>query len=540
MTVPSLISLCANVIQKENNFPPPLEFYEEWDIHDLETRKYLTQQRINNSVITNLFKDNKNTLLAGQIQSGKTATIIRTCWYIQHIKGIHNVVMLRNITADILQFLQRVDEFNKNVIGDERFFLKVRYLRKIDKLSDTPETVVCLSNTSQSNTICKLFYKQQQITVGRFNKGYKYLLPMHNGVLDPTKPLIIDNRIFTYEEVDTTDLAIDDFVYLERPFNKTGQFPIYQFEDEPSIDYDLLIDEVDATKKTIDNTLKQEKALAKVKYGSKQIFGFSATGLLSITNDNFERVVKLPIHEDYIGVKQIIHKEIPPNVYDVYTHFLSKPHGIMLHNTSKLVKKHFAVAFKLKQNYPQLTVMVHNGRGITVLNDTHIYENQNRRRYSVKQTGFGFYQHCFKRTPFNYVLQLVKDEGNCTHVSIVSRVIASRGMSYVSEDYQWHITDQILLNMRTTRDSLLQSLRLCGIWKENKDVTLWTKKNTYENIKEYYHYTEQCMEALEKGDTIDTVAVSKPIYGLFNHRLLRGMNWVKDQDNYYLVVQSPT
>lgn len=509
------------ILDNKNNILPILGIYDETNVLDIIKQRVLNRLES----IKNIFSDKTNCLLSGQIQSGKTQLIIASSWWIQFVKKSHNIVVLRNITSDVYQFKKRITEFNINFIKDPRFFVNVDYIRDITSINDKPQTIVCLLNSSQLNKACLLLHKITYVTKGMFHKNSEYTVVNDKSVLYENEPIIIAGKIYTFEYIGDDGKSIA----LNKNFNKFGMFNVGIMSQDTKFNYHIQIDEVDVSKKSKQDIFKVEKFLKILKSKSKMVIGYTATGLSSIINDDFNRVVKMPISPDYVGIADVnfekVSKEDTEDNYDrIYKAFIQKDHGIMLHNTTFYTKEQFDLAVEYKKKCKDIVFITQNGKGITVLCNTDSYaENLNKtlqKKYKIKKINEGFV-HRFKNIPISKIIQFIKDENLYTHIVIIARVIASRGMSYVSDDYKWHITDQIYTNTTTTSDSLLQAIRCCGIWKVNKNVTLWTTSRIKKKILNYYNFMESCINAIDNNsqidpkETIQNIPTVKPITGLY-------------------------
>lgn len=503
---------------------------------------WVIQNRIYNQSesLHKLFEKDSDCLVYGQIQSGKTKLIIMSSWITQYIKKQHTILILRNITYDVMQFNQRIHEFNKNIIIDKRFFINTYYTKNIDKFPNTPSIITALYNYRQLNKLTRMIYGYNKLCNGIFNKHNEYGILSEHITLD-NNYVFINNRKYNCE-IEGKQL------YFENDFfrSSNGTYNVYELQLDPKQNYNLIIDEVDITKISCNDSGKSEFSLEKLKDGAKTIFGYTATSLSSIINDRFTRVVRLPIPKNYIGVDKINFQIIQNDknnktnpIHNIYNTFIKKDHGILLHNTTGYIRKHTDIAIKLKDIYGEnLLVMTHNGSGIKVYCQTKSY-SYNKKYYKINHID-NHTIHIFKRTPFSKVLQIIKDENKYKHIVIIARNIASRGMSYVSEDYKWHITDQIYCNTLVTSDSLLQSLRCCGIWEINPNVTLWTTDHIKESVLNYHSYTDKCMEEIEKNpnihpfNVIQQVPTDKRIFRLYKKGKLNNIYWIKIDDKYYI------
>jgi len=157
-------------------------------------------------------------------------------------------------------------------------------------------------------------------------------------------------------------------------------------------------------------------------------------------------------------------------------------------------KLHYSIMEYITLNFNEFTVITYNGDGIRVccvnrtsktpLADTLTFNKYNQliNKYTCKND-----IHYFKNYTIAEVLQILKEDThyNHTHISIIAGQLASRGISFVSSDYNLHLTDQYFhAGKQTHGENLLQSLRILGCYNDNLPLTLWCSKVTWEAILE--------------------------------------------------------
>ena len=86
----------------------------------------------------------------------------------------------------------------------------------------------------------------------------------------------------------------------------------------------------------------------------------------------------------------------------------------------------------------------------------------------------------FKGAHIPDALQFLKDNGGVdkfSHVVIFTGFLANRGIRFVSRDFGWHCSDQYMrVSKGTTVSTMMQYVRVLGIFKDSVPVTLWTTK----------------------------------------------------------------
>lgn len=563
--VPSLQALCLNLVGnyiRDGTLSEIVRGKRGWlyrEIYKAKTLKnvadmfYIPKQDYADTIcmqlldlfpkLKEMYLGNNNCLVYGNVQSGKTNLIIASSWICQHVLKIHNVITLRNILGDVLQFKQRVNEFNKKYIKDTRFYLSIVYSRDLGSLEDGPKCILSIFNRSQLDLVAYQMAKKVDIGIGYMRNGSIFHTMKGNDNVEAR----VEDEGYTYINKKLYKYKIknqsfqNNILRLSSDFtSKSGSYSMYDGNmDLLPNDYALHIDEVDATYGISSFNFLKEKAKIK--------FGFTATSLKNIIVDNFNKVVKLDKPTNYVGVLDINYKVIPndstiDNIDYIFETFLKKQHGIMLYNITGFKDKQKFISKKIKEKYTnKICVIVQNSDGIAVLNESTRYPI--KKGYKVIQND-KYNTHTFKKYEFSKVLQLLKNEGKYTHFVIIARRVASRGMSYVSEDYVWHLTDQVVLNYETTADQAIQSLRVCGIYEHNRTVSLWTTRNVIKKIIKYYTYNDRCMEMLSNTYDVDSVLSSLEVSSIFsiynksNDKNPKTYRWVHNEElqNYTLSI----
>lgn len=401
-----------NGINELENIQKNICLNKEDDLYILEKRIFYLYGKLEEIIQHNKL------LIHGELQSGKTGYIIALCWYSNFVENQYSVVVLRNIKQDKLQLLKRIDEFNKCVIVNPKYFIGQK-------------TIVTLSNKTQLSRVCVEL-------CGKYSLGTRYFTKKAQIFTD--KILLVNGVFYN-----------DSNVFR----SKSGSYKIEAFHDQPKVGYNLIVDEAD---------LFLER-LGFLKTNCRKNYGVTATGLGCI--QFYENAVNIPTPKNYKSIVDI-DIAVEEDVDKIYKHFLAKKRGIILHNTKHRIADHMTIAQRLYRKYPKLVVLVHNSKGISLMGG----------RVFVGQS----------------ISQILQKFINKSHIAIIARMTASRGVSYVSSDYTRHITDQILLNTKSSNARLFQYIRCCGIF--NETPTLWTSKSLKKKILKYYSSTNKKLKAL--------------------------------------------
>jgi hypothetical protein len=169
---------------------------------------------------------------------------------------------------------------------------------------------------------------------------------------------------------------------------------------------------------------------------------------------------------------------------------------------------------------------------------------KNKSYNQFKQLIRGYYYnkeqniHVFEKYGISEVLQILKDDSEYSHshISIISGHLASRGISFVSNDYSLHLTDQYFHPSKSSHgENLLQSLRLLGCYKDSKPLTLWCSKNTWESILEQHNTINKVVNNINDSvnwvHSIQRINIKKPDRTFTRPRLTKNVSWNNTTNN---------
>jgi hypothetical protein len=284
--------------------------------------------------------------------------------------------------------------------------------------------------------------------------------------------------------------------------------------------YILFIDEVDFVDSG--DATKKYEAIQDMKKSAYCVFGVSATimdplGKENITSKNIILLGTESKHGVYKGVDRIQLLEIDSNckytglvdsnlfkedeglkafVDEFVTRqpirYVTRTHpNICLVNICRTKGPCFKAQIELGKTHPKLATIVYNGDGISF----------RQGRTSFKE-----------RTTISSCLQKLKDNGGVAkypHIMIFAGDLAGRCISFVSEDYTWHLSDQrLLISSSCDEPELIQKIRLCGVYNDDIPLRLYTTKKTISELRKAYLRQEEIICALkshECDESDDTV-----------------------------------
>lgn len=286
----------------------------------------------------------------------------------------------------------------------------------------------------------------------------------------------------------------------------------YQLEKIKFTDYVLLIDEFDFNEKN--NTTKYYESYKKIYKTADKVIGVTGTVFPSLFRQNLEssQIVVLKPPETYKGIQQInFIPKMVKNLNDIKEILTGIPESTFVdcngdfHPNILLLKetqvKAFQISISNKLILDKWKFFVYNGDGVVYVDSKH----------TVKES-------------INETLQTLKNQGNTDNICIISGKLADRGLSFVSTDYIWHLTHMILLSGNNTPGtSLCQSIRLCGVYKDQIPLTCYSKSDTINEIYSYnsmqYDILKSIKQSSNSTDIIDIIKKIIFVYPVVNRNL---------------------
>jgi len=145
--------------------------------------------------------------------------------------------------------------------------------------------------------------------------------------------------------------------------------------------------------------------------------------------------------------------------------------------------------------YQNIVIVVYNGDGIV-----YTYKNKMKEHQGTISS---FLQH-------------IKELGH-PNILIFSGELAGRGISFTSSDFKWHLTSmRLLVSKQCDEPELIQRAgRLCGIYKDNIPLKLYSTYEILVDLKKAYFRQEEIIAALKIKEStstckhlIETMAIS--------------------------------
>lgn len=482
----SLLSLCLdNLIHApKDNLSQLQQFYFPKRI-SLRIGSIQTLQEISKvSQFVTTYNPTKkeDILVSGSIQSGKTNEMLFYCWWSIFICRRKVVFVCRNIRADKSQLMKRIDDFNTRFIQNKRFYIKTT-IPESKKIGIIP----ILSNHHQVKSIYEKIKEQD-----------------YNLCIDEAD-LCVKSRNgkdgFRLEEF---------FRHLERRSQHQVSCTATEFA-------------IISVKKTLTKVLQMERPSNY--YGMDRI--------------NRVYVPRQPL-------KDRTNSATDANIKLIYDRlFQERDRFFILHSSSKIKIVHRLIFNRLKSEYPKLTIITYNG------DFTYIHVGVEEEFDNLFGT---VSKQCRKVYPENRIIRLTRkiqlgeilsELKDHKYISIISGHLASRGLSFVSNDYKLHLTDQYYYPSDSAHgETLLQGLRLFGCYNDNPTLTLWITHQNWKLIREQYKILKKYINGVKnKDNVIENLSKVKTIFPrkhFSRPSINRGVSGITTKDGYMQLQISQT
>ncbi len=391
----------------------------------------------------------KKFVIKGLVQSGKTEYMICLMLYML-LSGKSVVFVVRNIEDDRIQFCKRFIEFKKKY---QQHFSELKDIYLIDNI---------------------LKYKSSKYD----NDNNIYLLlDNQNNIRKMNTILLIKNvrYVTIFDEADFVDsgngMKAKQYDILKARSSKifwVSATIMDMLGKEEGISGDNIIFLNPSDKKNykgiINNKIKME-TIPKSKYvGLVNEDVFECNPYFSIFLEEYKR-------KDIFG-------EHP---------------RICLVNLSHCIEPLEKAQVRISEEHPELSIIVYNSPGL-------VFQKGSKRIYgeNIKFKGF-------EGSNISSFLQYLKENGGIKehkHIIILSGYMAGRGISFVSEDYGWHLTDEYLVMSKTSDEpELIQKVRLQGIYKDDIPLTLYTTEDVQKDLLKASLRIEELSQACKNTES---------------------------------------
>ena len=448
-------------------------------------------------------------LYYGDIQSGKSDILRCLCLYNLFIQKRNCIMILRNSTDDYEQmkfgfknFSQRfIDYLHQNNIYSETgidtlytgdviqsngdFKIPKKFYEKIESLRSVN---ICIANSSQFDKMNKVF------------KCYK-----------ETCPTCLTSQLHTMHR--NYVVLIDEVDFLK-----------YSDSDEYMEKLNVLMEDAKKIYETTATPL--DELFQDTELKADRVYAITRPSDYKSVNDILFNVLK---HDAKIAMTSSANQfELDPNIKEFYNSLSSIPifdkdvynikdednHPVIcLHKSSEHDEHHTILFNFLKNTYPDnYAIVIYNGYGVTVYHkslETIPSIDLGERIVSKNING----NHIFKNSGIQRILQYFKDNGGSnifSHIIIISGRLAGRAINFVSKDYKWHLTHQYYIpcissSTKLCLATILQAMRLCGIYRDSIPINLYTIPVARDAIKKGYRLQQEILDRIKMGDNQEIV-----------------------------------
>jgi len=291
--------------------------------------------------------------------------------------------------------------------------------------------------------------------------------------------------------------------------------------------FHICIDEADLCVKSNNNFAKMEKEMAILKKASSHILGMTATCLALLYHEtNLETVKLIKPPDNYYGRERIEKVELGMSLNTQYDNFLKSDQGLLLHVEETKKINQLEMSLDYSRLYPQIMFCVYNGDGVHIRQ--HVQRKELLQRLHIRDNNPNSIIR-IKNHTIRDVIQAIK-ETKVKHASIISKNLANRGISFVSTDFSYHLTHQILVPTKTIHDeSLVQSLRILGVYNKPCQLKLYTSRSAIERIDSLYRATIKYTNGIANSKKVKQIFTRGVNPKKFSRPgCTKGLNWKKD------------
>ena len=384
-------------------------------------------------------KPKSRKVVKGNIQSGKTEYMTVIMFYIILFVKRSVVIIVRNYTQDKRQFAKRINEF------------KEKYGKIYKEIEEVCIVENILSKKIQLDDEPKIYI----------------LLDNRENISRMNKINILSERNYSviFDEADLTDSSQDDLSRdRDIDFLKRNSDQIIWVSGTV---IDKLVKEEGINKEDI-VILKTPKDYKSILSGHIKMIKIEGELVSKSTNNVFETNLDIQVFLEEYAKKTV---------------FENQPR-ICLFSVTNIQKVMTDFQNEIEDRFPNIfSTIVYNGEGTMFRKGNKIITNSNG---------------------ISDCLQFLKMNGDIEvhhHILIISGLLASRGISFVSDDYKWHLSDQYSLISKTTNEAdMLQKIRLHGVYKDDIPLILYTNvvkdivKAVYKQEELIFSCKENCIE----------------------------------------------
>jgi hypothetical protein len=280
-----------------------------------------------------------------------------------------------------------------------------------------------------------------------YHKKYTQILVVQNSLLvlnQYKQRLTTENINFQVIDSTTTSLNSKILIVMNNVYRYEKLLKLLPKNEK----YILLMDEADLV---VNN--------CPLKNGIRNYY-ITATPYFLNKKVEIHHIIEFKPPKEYYGIKNLIVQNCDL-VEDALDDFFKEPSGMILINAFSTIGEMNWLGKSLAVQYPNFPIIILNS-------EKHLF---------LKKT-----KKIIKQKSINKIIDNFADY---SHIILIADRCASRGLSFTSSDYSRHLTHQIV-KIKSTVHTFLQSLRICGNYKNKTSLKLYI--NDEKNFNKYYNF----------------------------------------------------
>ena len=276
----------------------------------------------------------------------------------------------------------------------------------------------------------------------------------------------------------------------------------------------LTMDEVDTMEC---NDRQKSKLLAELKETATIVLGVSATIMDTLINNTIQaqQIIQLPLPEDYKGLTQLTFSEIRGKYTGSHSKAIDRPENqdlmsyvdlfaqksalgqhpqMTLITVARCVETNETFQNAIRVRYQGVATILLRGKDIQLTVEGVAYTPrlyQFERKQQIVLPGLNVPEPGFvakrQKPSIRSCIQWFKNNGGVARfprIMIIAGEMAGRGISFTSLDYEWHLTEQFFLpSDGCDEPELIQKIRLCGRYRDELTLTLFTTADVWSDLK---------------------------------------------------------
>jgi hypothetical protein len=505
-------SQVSSLIQSIQDMNILRKFYQIRDSNDLyqwlELDSLIQSQQNKNENIKNFLENNipffkhnpqifedlsnpeKNTkLVAGHVQSGKTAVICGLASYLVGVLRIPTIVVVRNYTADYQQLSRKFSSRGRFGPLD----ILVHYAKDVKRehifSANYPALTICLEHQTQLKKVVDAYETRATpfcvIADEADSICYKVKLDKERITLFQTL------REYSSQFIAVTATAFD-MLYIESKLFNTNIYHVPVPEKYKGIEHESF--SLKELNKKFDFKLSHTQ--------NPMIWTLSPD-----MEQFYAQILNTPMFR--ISLEQEDEKELIQFQHPV----------ICLQKTETEIKKQLQCMAALIRHPifgKEFVVIAYNGEGVYAYSpkgldrDIPDFEGELCRG---EQPLNSFISDCpvmhYKSLGIGDILQYFKRHSlrdQTTHIVIIAGQMVGRGLNIVSNDYQWHLTHQILkVSDTATCADITQSCRVFGVYSDEIPTTLYCLQKDAMSLKQSYELQKRIFQGAELSEATENI-----------------------------------